>query len=71
MVSQIKEEPEIQIPYYDLHKICKKLKIPSPGMEELMEKFRENNFKISRTHFSCTGVRSDVGIDEIVKILKI
>ena len=69
MISQIKEEQEIQIPYYDIHKICKKLKIPSPGMGELIEKLKVNDFKISRTHFSGTGIRTDAGIEDIKKIL--
>jgi tRNA (guanine26-N2/guanine27-N2)-dimethyltransferase len=69
IISQIKEEQEVQIPYYDVHKICKKLKIHSPGMEELTGKFRENNFKISRTHFSGTGIRTDAGIDKIKEMV--
>lgn len=67
MVSQIKEEQEVKVPYYDIHKICRKLRTYSPGMDELMKKFRENDFKFTRTHFSGTGIRTDAGIDEIKK----
>ncbi|ODS34880.1 tRNA (guanine(10)-N(2))-dimethyltransferase [Candidatus Altiarchaeales archaeon WOR_SM1_SCG] len=69
IISKIKEEQEIHVPYYDIHKICKKLKVPSPGMEKLTQNFRENNFKISRTHFSGTGIRTDAGINEIKEFI--
>lgn len=70
IIPQVSEEQEIQIPYYDLHRICKKLNITAPAMNELFRKFRENNFKITRTHFSGTGIRTDAKIPDIIKMVR-
>ncbi len=69
MTSLIKNEQEIYIPYYDIHKICKKLRIPAPGTDELMRKLKEEGFRVSRTHFCGTGIRTDASVEFITSIL--
>jgi tRNA (guanine26-N2/guanine27-N2)-dimethyltransferase len=61
---------EIDSPfYYDLHKIAKSLKTSSPKIESVIEKLREKGFQASRTHLCRTGVKTNAGVSEILKLL--
>lgn len=70
-LSVIKEESEINIPgFYDIHRICEKQKIPVPKYEKIMDAVKKKGCKVSRTHFSGLGIRSDIGEKELVEIIK-
>ncbi len=61
---------ELDIPtYYDLHKICKELKIAPPPMDGVIEMLRNAGFKSSRTHFSGTSFKTDAPLKEIKEAL--
>jgi tRNA (guanine26-N2/guanine27-N2)-dimethyltransferase len=53
------EEAEMPAFYYDLHKIAKLLKAQPPKMENVIESIKSNGFKVSRTHFSPTAIKTD------------
>jgi tRNA (guanine26-N2/guanine27-N2)-dimethyltransferase len=55
--------------HYDLHKICKKLKISAPPLLEVLEKLRERGYFASRTHFRPTALKTDASIDIVKKIV--
>lgn len=55
--------------YYDLHKICKNLGISPPKLEYFFEKMRNAGFRISRTHLSDLGFKTDGNIGDINKII--
>ncbi len=55
--------------YYNIHKICKNLKIESPKLTDFFEKLEKKGFKISRTHLSDLGFKTDAKIKDIEKIL--
>ena len=65
------EETRInQLGFYDIHEIAKKIKIKNiPGFELLFDKIKKRKYKVSRTIFSKTGIKSDICYDELVKIL--
>lgn len=58
LLETIAEELENPF-YYDVHKICKKLKIEAPSMEKIIKKLEEGGHKASRTHFSPTSLKMD------------
>ena len=59
------------IGFYDLHKIVKKYKIKNiPRKLELIKKLKKLGYKACETHFSGTGVRSDIGFKELIKIVR-
>lgn len=61
---------ELDIPtYYDLHKICKELKIAPPPMEVVIATLRKADFKSSRTHFSGTSLKTDASLERIKEVL--
>ena len=63
---------ELDVPFYfDLHKLVKKMKLGKvPRTEAVMEELAKRRFKVSRTHFCPTALKTDASIDDLKKILK-
>lgn len=69
IVSIIKEESKIDaVGFYDLHRIAKLFKKDIPKTKQIMDKIKKKGFKVARTHFLETGIRSDIGIKELVRL---
>ena len=68
----IKDESKINaIGFYDLGSLAEKNKIKElPKKDFLKEKIRKSGYKASDTHFSGSGIRSDIPINNLIKILK-
>ena len=68
----IKEESKIDIPgFYDLHEICGKNKINHLQRKyEMINKIKKSGYKASDTHFKGEGIRSNIPINHLIKILK-
>lgn len=71
-LSVIKEESKINtIGFYDIPKICKRYKIKRiPKKELIIRKIKDKGYKASETHFSGSGIRSNVPIKELIKVIK-
>ncbi len=64
IVSTIKQEPDI-VGFYDVHKICKAYKIKdTPKMGTLISD------KIKRTHFSDTGIKTNLDVSQLLDLFK-
>lgn len=63
------DEAEGPITFYDIHKICKKLKISAPKMNDVIDEIRKRGYFISRTHFKLTGMRTDMPLDELKSVV--
>lgn len=62
---------ELDIPfYYEYHALCRPLKLSPPPIAAFIEALQSNGFAASRTHFSCTAVKTDARIDELKKLLQ-
>lgn len=71
LLQVIHKESHIPIVgFYDIHRICKTLKTTVPKTELIIKELKKKTFKVSKTHFSEYGLRTDAPIDEIKKILK-
>lgn len=69
-LSVIKEESKVDaIGFYDIHKLCKKNKLIIPKTEDLMKKILSKGYKVARTHFSGTGIRSNIKEKELIEII--
>ena len=68
----IKDESKINsIGFYDVHDIAKKYKLKIiMKKDEVIKKIKNKGFKASNTHFSGTGIRSNVSYDGFISILK-
>lgn len=63
---------EIGMPpnYFNLHKLCKKMKCKSiPNLEQLIETLKNKGYKASRTHFDFISIKTDIDIISLKKIL--
>lgn len=71
-LETIKEESKTNsLGFYDLHDICEKNKIKNvPKKEAVKIKIRKSGHYASDTHFKGEGIRSDIGIRELIDILK-
>jgi len=56
--------------FFDIHKLCKKLKISAPKINDVMDEIKSRGYFISRTHFKLTGMRTDIPINELKDIIK-
>jgi tRNA (guanine26-N2/guanine27-N2)-dimethyltransferase len=63
------EESKGPVTFYDLHKICKVLKISAPPLYDVLEKLKSEGYFASRTHIKPTGIRTNAPIDELKKII--
>lgn len=61
---------EVSFPfYYDLHYLYKKTGKAPKKMDETMEKIKENGFRVSRTHFCPTAIKTNASFTEVKKII--
>ncbi|NOR47640.1 MAG: hypothetical protein GQ533_06295 [Methanosarcinaceae archaeon] len=51
--------------FYDQHWLCKKIKFSPSPIDVLVKMLKSTGYKASRTHFSGTGFKTDVGITQI------
>ena len=69
LVRLVRGEQKIGVPYYNIHKIFKKVSAAAMPMEKIFGMLENGGFICSRTHFSGLGVRTDAGISDIYDIL--
>lgn len=62
------EESNAPVTYYDLHEICRNLKISAPKLMDVIDSLKEKGYFASRTHFKPTGIKTSAPVDEIKKI---
>ena len=55
--------------FYDMHKLSGKLKKDTPRFEKIIEAIRNKGFSASRTHFSEKGIKTDMTLEELKKLV--
>ncbi len=55
--------------FYDVHAICRKLKISAPSMEGVMTLIKEGGYMVTRTHFNPNGLKTDAPLSFIEKVI--
>ena len=63
------KEADAPITFYDIHVICRNLKISAPKIADIMDKMEEEGFLAFKTHFSPIGIKSDIGIERLKEII--
>lgn len=70
-VQLLKNESQIEIPFfYDVHILCKKNKLNVPDFDSIKMRIFENGYRVTSTHFSPYGLKTDIPKDEFLIILK-
>lgn len=58
--------------FYDIHELCKHYKlITIPNMEGLMKQITDRGYKVSRTHFTVLGLKTNMPVGELVGAIKV
>lgn len=69
LIEVIGVEQEIKKPYYNIHKVFKRIKSESKPMDKIIEAFENRGFKAIRTHFSNLGLRIDADISDLSNVI--
>ena len=71
-LSIVKDESKINaVGFYDLHEICEKNKIKHLQKKEIIiNKIKRLGYQSSETHFKGEGVRSNIPLKNLIKIVK-
>lgn len=62
-------ESDAPATFYDVHSICKSLKISAPKFELILSELEKEGYKAIRTHYNPIGIKTDAGIENIKNIL--
>lgn len=65
------EEADAPVTFYDIHVICRNLKISAPKLIDVMNKIEGEGFIATKTHFNPVGIKSDIDIDKLKEIIKL
>ncbi|MFY9638403.1 MAG: tRNA (guanine(10)-N(2))-dimethyltransferase [Methanobacterium sp.] len=63
------EEANAPETYYEIHKVCKNLKISAPPIIDVMNMLKDRGFFVSRTHLSPTSIKTNANIVDLKKII--
>ncbi|HOI18350.1 MAG TPA: tRNA (guanine(10)-N(2))-dimethyltransferase [Candidatus Woesearchaeota archaeon] len=69
-INRVLFEPNEYPFYYDIHSICKKLKISAPNTNEIISSLQNKNYICTKTHFLSTAIKTNASLKEIEKTLK-
>lgn len=71
LLNNCLEEADAPITFYDIHVICKNLKISAPKLDKVIGTLKEEGFLAVKTHFNPIGIKSDANIEKIKEIVKL
>ncbi|MFW9945560.1 MAG: tRNA (guanine(10)-N(2))-dimethyltransferase [Candidatus Odinarchaeota archaeon] len=70
ILSLILNEIDMPITYYNIHLLCERLKLSQiPKIDLIIKQIKRNGGQASRTHFDFLSIKTNIGIDELQKIL--
>ena len=62
-------ESDAPATYYDVHSICKSLKLSAPKFDLILSELENNGFEAVKTHYDPLGIKSNAGIEDIKTVL--
>ncbi|BDZ66868.1 tRNA (guanine(10)-N(2))-dimethyltransferase [Methanobacterium ferruginis] len=69
LLNKCYDESNAPPTFYDLHAVCRKLKISAPPLEKIMDSIKKEGYTVSRTHFNPNGIKTDAPLNFIEKII--
>ncbi|MHA1913247.1 MAG: tRNA (guanine(10)-N(2))-dimethyltransferase [Promethearchaeota archaeon] len=70
LLSYNREEVDMPIFYYNIHKLSKILKIPTiPKLDTIIETIKLKGFDVSRTHFDFLSIKTNMDIESVKEVL--
>lgn len=68
LLNMTYEESNAPATFYDIHHVCRNLKISAPRLNDVLELLKESGYFSSRTHFKPTGIKTDAPVNKIKEI---
>ena len=62
-------EASAPVTFYDVHTVCKSLKISAPKLDLIFDEIKNQGFIAIKTHFNPLGIKTDATIKDIEKII--
>ncbi len=62
-------EANTPVGFYDIHVICRNLKVSAPKLDKILESLKEKGYIAVRTHFKPLGVKTDADINVIKDVI--
>ena len=62
-------ESDAPATFFDVHAICKSLKISAPKFDTIIEAIEDEGYVAIKTHYNPLGIKSDATIEDIRRIL--
>lgn len=70
LMSTINAESRISMPYFvSIPAVCRHLRKSCPKQQDIITKIKKAGFKAAQTHFSLDGIRTNIGIKKLKKIV--
>lgn len=69
LLNKCLAESDAPATFYDVHSICKSLKLSAPKFDLILSELESKGFKAIKTHFNPLGIKSDANIEDIKDIL--
>lgn len=64
------EENNMPVSFYNIHKLCQNLKLPSvPKIEDIILEIKKMGYQASRTHFDFLSIKTNLDLPKIKKAL--
>ena len=69
LLNSCLQEADAPATFYDVHTICKSLKISAPKLDLIFDEIRNEGFDAIKTHYNPLGIKTDANINKIKEIL--
>ncbi|MBD3387858.1 MAG: tRNA (guanine(10)-N(2))-dimethyltransferase [Candidatus Altiarchaeales archaeon] len=63
-------EQTLNLPYYDLHKLCSRNSVSAPPMKSASKEAESLGFMFLRVHFNSTGFKTDMPIGQLGELIR-
>jgi tRNA (guanine26-N2/guanine27-N2)-dimethyltransferase len=70
LAGLVAAEQDVSLPFYDVHRLAEAAGRPAPGMAALADAASKAGYKLCRTHFCDTGVRTDMPVELLMAAVK-
>lgn len=62
-------EAESEPTFYDVHTLCRNLKISAPKLDLIIEEIRNKGYSVVKTHYNPLGIKTKIPIKELKNII--
>ena len=70
LLNSCKMEANAPSTFYDIHKVCRALKISAPKFDKVFDRLEEKGFIAVKTHYSPLGIKTNATNKELMDTLQ-